>query len=100
VKDISGSKGARITFDPVAGPFLEKLAEAAAPGETIFAYGRLSMQPTPFPLITALNKALTIRGYTLSVLHQDPAVLEHAKKYIMIGWKMEGLFRRLPGHLR
>lgn len=82
VKEISGGKGARITFDPVAGPFLEKLAEAAAQGGTIFEYGLLSMQPTPFPLIAALNKALSIRGYTLRVLHQEPAVLASAKKYI------------------
>lgn len=82
VKEISGGKGARITFDAVAGPFIEKLADAASPGGTIFEYGGLSMQPTPFPLITALSKALMIRGYTLLILHQNPAVLEDAKKYI------------------
>ena len=32
VKRITGGKGARVTFDPVAGPFLAKLADAAAPG--------------------------------------------------------------------
>jgi len=43
-----------VIFDPVAGPFLEKLAAAAATGGIIFEYGALSMQPTPFPLFTAL----------------------------------------------
>src|ERR1700719_3353622 len=56
VKEITGGKGARVIFDPVGGPFLEKLAEAAAIGGTIFEYGRLSMQPTPFPLTTAIGK--------------------------------------------
>jgi hypothetical protein len=31
VKDITGGAGARIIFDPIAGPLLDKLAEASAP---------------------------------------------------------------------
>jgi NADPH:quinone reductase-like Zn-dependent oxidoreductase len=46
VKEITGGKGAPVIFDPVAGPFLEKLAEAAALGGIIFQYGVLSMRPT------------------------------------------------------
>jgi NADPH:quinone reductase-like Zn-dependent oxidoreductase len=82
MREITGGKGARVTFDPVAGPFLEKLAEAAAPGGIIFQYGALSMQPTPFPLITALTKALTIRGYMLMEITLNPEKLAEAKKYI------------------
>ena len=82
VHEITGGKGARVTFDPVAGPFLEKLAEAAAPGGIIFQYGLLSMQPTPFPLSTALGKGLTIRGYTLMEVTRDPEKLATAKKYV------------------
>jgi NADPH:quinone reductase-like Zn-dependent oxidoreductase len=83
VRDITGGKGARVTFDPVAGPFLEKLAEAAAPGGIIFQYGLLSMQPTPFPLTTALGKGLSIRGYVLMEVTQHPEKLSAAKKYIV-----------------
>ena len=82
VKEITGGKGARVIFDPVAGPFLEKLAEAAAPGGIIFEYGALSMQPTPFPLFAAIPKGLTIRGYTLMAITQNPEKLATAKKYI------------------
>lgn len=82
VKEITGGKGARLIFDPVAGPFLEKLAEAAAPGGMIFEYGALSMQPTPFPLFAALGKGLTIRGYTLLEFRVDPPVIDKAKRYI------------------
>ncbi|MDH3257945.1 MAG: zinc-dependent alcohol dehydrogenase family protein, partial [Deltaproteobacteria bacterium] len=39
--DITDGKGSRIIFDPVAGPGLEKLAEAAADGAIIFLYGVL-----------------------------------------------------------
>jgi NADPH:quinone reductase-like Zn-dependent oxidoreductase len=82
VKEITGGKGARVTFDPVSGPFLEKLAEAAAPGGIIFEYGLLSMQPTPFPLMQALFKSLTVRGYTLREFTVDPEKLAPAKKYV------------------
>jgi NADPH:quinone reductase-like Zn-dependent oxidoreductase len=82
VKEITGGKGARVIFDPVAGPFLEKLAEAAAPGGIIFEYGLLSMQPTPFPLLAALTKGLNIRGYSLMEITRHPEKLPAARKYV------------------
>ncbi len=65
VHEITGHKGARVIFDTVAGPFVEQLAKAAAQGGIIFEAGALSLQATPFPLLRALAKALTFRGYTL-----------------------------------
>jgi NADPH:quinone reductase-like Zn-dependent oxidoreductase len=82
VAEITGGKGARVTFDPVAGPFLEKLAEAAQPGGIIFAYGALSGQPTPLPLLRVLPKGLSVRGYTLMEITLVPEKLAIAKKYI------------------
>ncbi len=82
ITEITGGKGVRLTFDPVGGPFLEQLAAGAAPGGIVFEYGWLSMQPTPFPLFQALSKALSIRGYSLIEITQNPALLEPAKKYV------------------
>lgn len=82
IHEITGGRGVRITFDPVAGPFVEKLAEAAAEGGLIFEYGALSLQPTPFPLIAGLRKGLTLRGYTMHEIKADPKVLSAARKYI------------------
>jgi NADPH:quinone reductase-like Zn-dependent oxidoreductase len=82
VKEITAGKGARLIFDPVAGPLLETLAEAAAPHGIIFEYGALSGQPTPFPLFAALSKWLTIRGYTLMEITSVPEKLAVAKKYV------------------
>jgi NADPH:quinone reductase-like Zn-dependent oxidoreductase len=82
VAAITGGKGPRVTFDPVAGPFVEKLAEAAAVGGILFEYGLLSMQPTPFPLLTALVKGLNIRGYSLMEITRVPEKMAAAKKYI------------------
>jgi NADPH:quinone reductase-like Zn-dependent oxidoreductase len=82
VGEITKGKGARVTFDPVAGPFVEKLAAAAQPGGIIFLYGALSGQPTPFPLLTALSNGLSLRGYTLMAVTRVPEKLAPAKKYV------------------
>ena len=71
-----------LTFDPVGGPFVEKLAAAAAPGGIIFEYGVLSSDPTPFPLVTALVNSLSVRGYILLEVTHNPAALVKATKYI------------------
>jgi NADPH:quinone reductase-like Zn-dependent oxidoreductase len=62
---ITGGKGVRLVFDPVAGPFVETLAKAATPGGTIIIYGGLSAQATLFPGGLAMVKGITMRGYTL-----------------------------------
>jgi NADPH:quinone reductase-like Zn-dependent oxidoreductase len=82
VMAITSGAGASIVFDPVAGPLLEMLAAAAAPGATIFEYGALAPAPTPFPLFTALAKGLTVRGYTLFEIVKDPEMLARGKRFI------------------
>jgi NADPH:quinone reductase-like Zn-dependent oxidoreductase len=82
VKSITGGKGARIIFDPIAGNGIEALTGAASFGGTIFEYGALASEPTPFPLFAALSKGLSIRGYTLFEVVSNPAVFTQAKKYV------------------
>jgi NADPH:quinone reductase-like Zn-dependent oxidoreductase len=78
----TGGAGARIIYDAIAGPLLDKLADVAAPGATIFEYGLLSGEPTPFPLIPALQKGLTIRGYWLWETVKSPETFAKAKSYV------------------
>lgn len=82
IHEITGGKGVRLTFDPVAGSFAENLVTATAPGGIVFEYGLLSGEPTPFPLVLALRKGIAMRGYTLMELTRDAAAYEIAKKYI------------------
>jgi len=82
---LTEGKGVRMVFDPVAGPFLEKLAEVTAAGGIIFEYGALSPNPTIYPLFTALGKGLTIRGYTLFEIAKKPESLARGKAYIYRG---------------
>jgi NADPH:quinone reductase-like Zn-dependent oxidoreductase len=82
VKELTCGKGANIIFDPVAGKSIENLAQAAAVKGTIFIYGNLSGESTPFPLSTALTKGLSIRGYTLFEMASDPAFRSNAETYV------------------
>jgi len=83
--EITDGKGADIIFDPVAGPFLEKLTHAAGNGATIYEYGALSPSPTPFPLFEVLSKGLTVKGYTLFEIVADPEMLIRGKQFIYVG---------------
>lgn len=85
VNTITGGKGARVVFDPVAGPGVDKLAEAMSPGGIMILYGVLSMAPTPLPLFPALMKGLTIRGYTLFEFVNDQKRREAAVDFITKG---------------
>jgi NADPH:quinone reductase-like Zn-dependent oxidoreductase len=82
INEITGGRGARLTFDPVGGPFVEKLALGAAKGGIIFEYGLLSPDPTPFPLLQALSRGLSIRGYVVLEVTQNPAFAPQALKYV------------------
>ncbi len=81
----TSGEGADLIFDPVAGPFLETLADAAAPGATLFVYGALFPAPTAFPLLAALKKGLIIRGYTLFEIVMDADRFARAKQYVYAG---------------
>ena len=82
VKDITGGKGARIIFDPIAGKGVEVLAECAGMGGIIILYGLLSGEPTPFPFRAAMSKCLSVRGYTLFEVVSNPAAFADGKKYV------------------
>jgi NADPH:quinone reductase-like Zn-dependent oxidoreductase len=85
VKRITGGVGARVVFDPVGGPTVERLTKALAGSGILFIYGALSTQPTPLPLFDVLAKQLTIRGYVLWEITEDPARRERGKRFIQEG---------------
>jgi NADPH:quinone reductase-like Zn-dependent oxidoreductase len=83
--EITKGKGARVIFDPIAGPGVTTLAKAIAQGGTLFIYGGLSGQETPFPVMLALGRGICMRGYTLYEVVSDHAKFEKGKKYILEG---------------
>ncbi len=83
LKKITHGKGARVVFDPVGGNTVYALAEGMAYGGILFQYGALSPEPTPFPLMTALLKGLTMRAYVLFEILNDPIRFERAKQFVL-----------------
>jgi NADPH:quinone reductase-like Zn-dependent oxidoreductase len=82
MKEITGGKGARLIFDPVAGPYVDTLAAGAAQESILFIYGGLSMQPTPFPLMQSFRTGLSMRAYSVREITTKPERLALAKKYV------------------
>jgi NADPH:quinone reductase len=87
VEQITGGKGFALAFDPIAGPGLEALANAAGYQATIMEYGALDPRPTPYPLFAGLRKGLNIRGYTLFEINTDPERSARARKFVTEGLK-------------
>ena len=85
VREITAREGVELAFDPVGGPELERVAQTMRSQGTIFEYGALSPEPTPFPLFIALQKNLTVRGYTLFSIVQHPDRLERSKRWVYDG---------------
>lgn len=91
VMSFTDGAGASIIFDPIGGPIVNQLGELAAIGATIYEYGALSPEPTPFPLFAALGKALTIRGYTLFEITQDEQKRNRGVDFIYNGLQSKKL---------
>jgi len=83
VMDITSGKGVELVFDPIGGPIVNELAEAAAQNGRIIEYGALDSEATPFPLFTALAKGLIIQGYTVFEISQDKGKLNNAKQFLL-----------------
>lgn len=95
VASITGGKGAQIVFDPIAGPFLEKLADLVAVEGLIIQYGWLQPGTPVFPLVPALVKGFSVRGFHLSFqLIPHPERLAAALSYIAARLE-SGVFRPL-----
>lgn len=85
VQRITGGKGARIIFDPIGGPDVEKLALAAAEEGIIFIYGGLSEKATPYPHWPVAMKGLSLRGWVASSIWNHPQRLERNHELILQG---------------
>ena len=85
IQRITEGKGARVVFDPVGGPFIEKLAESMSPRGILFVYGGLSEQATPYPHWQSAFKGLSIRGWIASEIWSHPHRFERHKNIILQG---------------
>ena len=85
IREITGGRGARVTFDPVGGETFALLAEAAAPEGLIFIYGAMAEGITPLPVLLMLSKHLTVRGCDVFEFVEKPERLAAAVEDIRAG---------------
>lgn len=85
IQRITNGKGARIVFDPVGGPYVEKLAESMCERGILFIYGGLSEQDTPYPHWQSAFKGLSIRGWVASEIWGHPQRFQRYKNIILHG---------------
>ncbi|WP_433236412.1 zinc-dependent alcohol dehydrogenase family protein [Streptosporangium sp. CA-135522] len=89
---LTGGKGAEYVFDAVAGPGVIDLARAVAADGTLFLYGALSGQPTPYPGFDLGMPALNMRTFTMLEITRDPQRIRRAVAFISSGLRT-GIFR-------
>ncbi len=85
VMRVTGGEGAGFAFDPIGGPGVEAIAGALGNFGTLIPYGVMTTEPTPYPLLTALAKNLTIRAFTLPFFTDDPEKLARGKAFVIQG---------------
>ncbi|GAA0951107.1 zinc-dependent alcohol dehydrogenase family protein [Actinocorallia libanotica] len=89
---LTAGRGAEFVFDAVAGPGVVDLARAVAPGGTLFLYGAVSGEPTPYPGFELGMPALNMRTYTMHETTRDPQRLRRAESFVSSGLRT-GAFR-------
>ena len=64
VMEITGGQGANVVYDPVGGPFLAAIMEAAAPEARIIEYGILAPDDAQFAALFPLLKRLNVKPHS------------------------------------
>lgn len=98
VMALTHGQGVRMAFDPVGGPAVSDILGALSLQGIFFQYGALDSRDLSVRVMDILGKHLTLRGYELFEISQDPARLEKAKRFILRGLA-SGQLRPVIGHV-
>lgn len=82
VMDITNGEGFTAAYDPVGGPFIAAMIDAAKPCATILNYGNQSPDPINFMVLAMLAKRLDLKMHSLFDTTRDPAVLARGAAYV------------------
>jgi NADPH:quinone reductase-like Zn-dependent oxidoreductase len=93
VLGITGGKGAKVAFDPIAGPIVASLAAAMAAGGWLILYGNLSgqAQNTVFPFGPSAMKGFVMRGYLVFEIIHDAKRFEQGRLFVEEGLRASWL---------
>ncbi|MEM5315360.1 zinc-dependent alcohol dehydrogenase family protein [Paraburkholderia sp. JHI869] len=87
----SGSRGARVVFDPVGGPNARNIIRAMSHDGVYYQYGALDSRDIAVPVMDILTKHIVIQGYELFEITNDEKKLEQAKAFISAGLTSKAL---------
>jgi len=85
VMRVTNGNGARVAFDPVAGPDFPKLISALTDQGIAYIYGALSEGDTPIPVLEMILKMPTVKGYSIRLVTGDEARRKAAVEYVVKG---------------
>ncbi|MEV0223947.1 zinc-dependent alcohol dehydrogenase family protein [Streptomyces sp. NPDC050704] len=93
VKQLTDDRGVELIFDPIGGPGLPALAEAAAPAGTIVLYGAMNG-----PAVMPFTWPLTVHGYAHGHLTATEAGRRRVNAFIDAGLR-DGTIRPVIGEV-
>jgi NADPH:quinone reductase-like Zn-dependent oxidoreductase len=93
----TNNRGAALAFDPIAGPMVDRLAAALRPQGMLILYGNLSglAMDMRFPFGIAALLGLSLRGYLVFEIINDPQRLQRARDFIIAGLANRSLRPRI-----
>lgn len=85
VNAITNGQGDRLVFDPIGGKSITDLAAVAAPGASIIEYGVIGGMGAPLPVPLLIGKGLSIQGFAVNQISDNPVRRTEAVDYILDG---------------
>ena len=85
VMRITDGNGARVVFDPVAGPDFPKLIAALTFPGIAYIYGALSEDDTTIPVLEMIRKMTVVKGYSVRLVTGDADRRKAAVEYVTKG---------------
>lgn len=82
IEAATGGQGVRVVYDPIAGRFIDRYADALAYGAIIFQYGVLESPRIEADLVAMVRKKATIRPHSLFNHVNDPDELRRGKEFL------------------
>jgi NADPH:quinone reductase-like Zn-dependent oxidoreductase len=82
---ITGGKGARVVFDPVAGPNFAKLISTLSFQGIAYLYGALDERETTLPVLEMIAKMVSVKAHNIWLTSGDPARRNAAVEFVRKG---------------
>lgn len=85
VMRLTNGQGARVAFDPVAGPNFAKLISTLAFGGIVYIYGLLSTGVTALPVLEMIAKVITVKAHNIWLTSGDATRRKAAMEFVLKG---------------